>query len=1375
VSSDKSRGELFTFYRKEDLQRDGKSIFNRLIIILRKNECHMSKHAIKPADLLHPDRAKLHSQFISAILCAMRSVVEQNANLIAVGPSTFLFRVPSQQQRESMSELGDTWRLLDLKAQLLPNGQVLVISVQHTLSMFKRLANQFKNEGKEPSITKPSKVLLALSGQYARYTGGHIGKLPYPSEVAFQETNPADRPREAMLQKHRQKIWKSLVKRWLAEQNFGLETGGDDWIEVEVPLSEVENENPTSLDGFILAGKIIWKPIFWPTSFCFMNTMDDLVSEGAELPSQSFGDPLKFVEDWLASSTDRETALKKIQQEREKPKKLDRVEDMDISHNNNIHVDAGQSFRRVTSLDGQGLTTIYPTPPDGPLSHVTPGVVSVDGHATTPGDGTLPAQVDRTVGEVQMIDATGGHVAIGSGLYDEDLFDDVPGRKFCEAEMSDEPNWDFFDEPDADMMEPPDQMDLDIPENAPAAATEDRSPRRRKSEHSDDESAEIPDENETIIEPLESNEIHGSEAMACAENAAAETLEPGAKHPDIALTQTPITSSPPLNPIEVREKIFPKRAYESLDSLHQSSVTGSHRRSLLGSQFDSNAFQPQLKVADNRYIADGLFWFESKEGREISTANPTEEHHNVPRVGIPKKEQNSGVPGVDAGSESPSTSSSAEDSDFDSSEFFSESNKDGSPNEINEYGLEPFAVSPEPEDDTLDSDTEIKIRKEAAKVLELLHPEIREQPFSRNYQPLQRLSNLSLPIGPDNLSTVAQVMVDQISQSFFHHKEPEISISGTEASYQDISGQLQSIYGGATELNLSKFAEIATIKEGAAEGSELAECPPPFIRVSRADFSVDALPTIQPFWETLALQPVSGRKNMTAICIHPVGTHVEERSSTFLQRISQIYSNCNLGTHHTGNIPGMTRNSLIEWEIRQSPGMHGLLGLCEKLGSSLLNLSTSTENVIIYVVNPFKDRDSFADICIAFVALFSKYAKVGGKSKRHELILQIVPMSFIVSPDMILIPSQAEYLGLALEVYNRCPPTTSAQGIAESGAAVTLAEPVPNTIKFSLTSDVTSPLSKDGEILHLAYSQSMDFRWMTACWSDNLGKIALTMTYCLRKKGSSISRPRSDVLKEMWEISADIMTRICGKWQLFVAHEGPIAPEEINEWSFLASQSASTGSVSRCILTVFTFDEHSPIQFSTSAQQTKPQLPIAATTAGKYGTPASTPSAAAMTSSPEQLTASTPMPFTPTASGLITAPTPPDHTSQAQIYGFDISTDPDATLTDPTDESWSLVLPFGLNNSDSSLDNRPSLLSGFLLRRRGPLDSDGLLSLGVNLVQTSGEMTKAGQKALLKELLVQWRGLYLLAKTKNLARPASVLPWHVQTAITGCRAVASVL
>jgi mediator of RNA polymerase II transcription subunit 13, fungi type len=1325
----------------------------------------------------------LYRLFMSAILCMAKSVLRHDESLISLGPNTFLVRTQLDitQENEGTSEMADSWRLAMINTQLLSDGQTLAFITQNVPAAFKRVSTISSRDGMSPRIEKPSKVLLAVSGQYARYNGGYTGSLLISTD-ALDDENSAEL-KESSVKKAKQWIWQTAVTEWLAQHEISnLNIEAESWIEVELPLCAVDKDEPQSPEGSERTAHFVWKPILWPASLCFVNTGDDREEIRPRSLLQTLDDPLRFVQDWATSAADRESALKTEEEEAtETPMQTERIDHLDGTHNN-IHFDASQYFRRVTSLDGQAAAAIYPTPPDGMLSHVTPGVFPGDGIAATPGEGTTTA--GQVALDMEMVDPAGVGEAIGSGLYDEDLFDDVPGEKFGEAEMADEPNWDFFDEPDVDMMQEAEEVDFEVPEKV-----------TQHSISNLDHTADLRNTTLDVVDPSRPDIAHTNE-METQDSHGLPVPQEDFRSSDGSMKVEAFSevakaraASPPLSPADVRKKLFPNMAGNVPGPLQQKDADALHRRSLLDDRLQKNDFQPDLRIADDRYSASGLFWFDPEGANEGPKTKVEGIQTGIPVMGLPRKKPAVSTQRDADEPEPPSPSSSSpEDTDFDSSEFFSDHEKNPSPGKRDGYLGESIPASPEAVEDALDADTESKFREEVGRLLDILRPEINEQDVSSSHRSLRKPSVPTLPVTREDFLTVAQVLVDQVSQGFFDFGFHSPSTTESLSRHEEIFGQIKSVYKDATELGLHKLAEVCVGPEISDEDKQLVEIPSPFIRIARGETELDALPTIQPFWETLGLQPVSGKKNIAALCIYPSATHVQEGSVAFLQRLSDIYATCNLGSHTTSNLSEVTGTGLFGWEIRRENPMLELLEICERLGTSLNSLGSSAENVMIYVVNPFPDRSAVADICGAFVSLYTKYAKVCGNIKRYELNLQIIPLSFIASADTVVVPSQGEYLALAFEIYNRCPPTDSSVTIAASGAAVTLAPPTHTEIAFSRTPDATSPLSKGGESLHLAYTQSIDKRWITACWTDKLGNVALTMTYCLRQKGSSMFRPRSDVIKEMWETSFDIMSKTRGQWRLFIARDGPIEPDEINEWTFLSNQTSSSTNTSQCILTLLTFNITPSIQFfppSLPPPQSK-QLPPTSTTA-KYGTPVSTPQAI-IASSPEQpyYTASTPLPPT---SGLLTAPTPPDQSSTSpshQPHAFpsnpDTTTDPDATLLDPTDDCWSLTLNFGLNNSHSPLEARPALLSGFLLKRRGPMDSDGVVALGVNLIHTSTSAPtdagsgKAGHKDVLRDIIAEWRGLYNLSKTKGLATPREgVLPWHVRTAVRGCEAVADVL
>lgn len=135
-----------------------------------------------------------------------------------------------------------------------------------------------------------------------------------------------------------------------------------------------------------------------------------------------------------------------------------------------------------------------------------------------------------------------------------------------------------------------------------------------------------------------------------------------------------------------------------------------------------------------------------------------------------------------------------------------------------------------------------------------------------------------------------------------------------------------------------------------------------------------------------------------------------------------------------------------------------------------------------------------------------------------------------------------------------------------------------------------------------------------------------------------------------------------------------------------------------------------------------------------------------------------------------TAPTPPPSSAeQAQTPGaqFIDSTDSETVLVDKSDETWAVTLSHRLNISPSLTSYHPALASGYLVRRRGGTsDTDGLASLGVNLLFTHARIPT---EMLLKDILRMYRDLTTLARTRGMihAQGDAPLPWHISTAVKG--------
>ena len=131
-----------------------------------------------------------------------------------------------------------------------------------------------------------------------------------------------------------------------------------------------------------------------------------------------------------------------------------------------------------------------------------------------------------------------------------------------------------------------------------------------------------------------------------------------------------------------------------------------------------------------------------------------------------------------------------------------------------------------------------------------------------------------------------------------------------------------------------------------------------------------------------------------------------------------------------------------------------------------------------------------------------------------------------------------------------------------------------------------------------------------------------------------------------------------------------------------------------------------------------------------------------------------------TPGGAVQANTPPSHTS----FG---DADAEARLVDITDESWGVVMNRSVNDVCVPSEFCPALASGFLLKRAGPRDEDGVVRMGVNIIH--------GQKPhrpLLRTVLTMYRHLGLLARIRGIVDPLyGVAPNHVAAARNAQEAV----
>ncbi|PWY70978.1 hypothetical protein BO70DRAFT_365287 [Aspergillus heteromorphus CBS 117.55] len=1324
--------------------------------------------------------ATIYASFISAISGAVSLQLIRQRNAIPLGSRTLFTAVERDSYENSRVVKNDPISapsLTTLQIQLTSVGKLTVALQTVSQAGLMRLRTPDDDPARVHETPPGTDLWLSPSGSIARLVTTNPPRTnapsPYPpSAGSLGNEKPGVTNR---------KQWKVNVLWWLA--NFGLPVDDieeDAWVEVEVwePFysrlaGEVLRPNDEGSSTLPL------KRILWPANYCFKRTKSASSDSFGQMESVCpvVGDPLDFAEKWRVTEKPNFTnASPKPPSVHPEPP----ASDQDAASPDIISLSEGfDSLSRASQYpELQTASLVYPTPPDGAATAGLVPTLSSDAFAEDLDHGSTfmqpsrqahyaqPPGKDRVENGLEMDFGPSAGLMVGSGLYDtnedDDLFGDINERDFGSKGITDA-DFSFFDDPDFDhggrvdqadpVHETPAFMDTDEP-CMPPAVTDPTSPDQTPALHID-----FP-----RLSPI--NETP--------------EVQPETTAPDHRASPPPgddnvVAISPPLSPVEVKKILFPEPQ------------VGSQSMKMPG-YYNAVAFKHNMSIWDQKYRADGKFGFTVRGMDAPKIANAAT--GDIPTIGLPRRSgkiKTGGVLREPDGHQSP-TSGAVEQLSSDSESSSSASGE--SDESDSEVGFSPATFSTRKRKRTRsNSGTSLALSQEKAPLgadqdTPTHRPE--DSVFLGNF--LSTFSDWSMAgffslaqnqVSPvllrrDIQVQIAQLLVDQITQSSLDHKfDDTLGLSDCD----DEAYTVQPPLGDPTSvdrmdrLDLNGFISLqdanlippptsnganarqSSQRRDTSKGTIL-KIPPPHLRVRRGKDFLETLPPAISFWETFGLEPAHGQKDIFAYCIHP--QFAAEAADAFLERLGLVYSGCNLGTHSRGDRSNFFDRGLGSWDVslsaesRYSEVMKSLKAICEELGTAFLRSPSSKDsNLVIYIINPFTHAAASVDICSAFWFLFQKYVADADRQQAqqlNELVLQILPIDFIMSAESLVVPPQAEYLNLALEVYSRCPPKSSQPSLVNCAPPVLLAEHLPKAIGFRLSSEGSSPL-QEGRCLHVACSRSLDQRWISVAWSDSTGALQRNMSYCLRFRNSLATRTLLEVRGEIWKATKDIMERIQARWRVIIVNTDPVDQEEVDTWSTFADQygKAKSTTVDLVVLSVNT---------SPDLLLEPPFLPIPTNLFNGHpsSTPVATPNLAASISSPDQLgNAPTPPGGGGAAAG---ASTPTDALPEVES---------ESQLTDICDETWGVVLSHRLNSSLHQTEYRPALASGYLLRRKGSTDGDGLYTMNINIIYT--RRPPSSYDTLLREILGMHRDLATLARARGTRTVQNgTLPWHIATA-----------
>ncbi|KAJ5595194.1 Mediator complex subunit Med13 [Penicillium hispanicum] len=1290
--------------------------------------------------------AAIYASFISAVTGAISLHLVRNHGALPLGSRTLFTAVENVGYESPRIDNGSPFSrpcLTTVNVQLITPG-ILTISLQ-TISQsgIIQLCKQSDDMANMFRVQSGTDIWLCPNGTVARLVTANI-ESPAAS-------SPGNATPGYTTMKRRQ--WKLDVAQWL--MNFGLHIESIDeepWVEIEVwePFfarlaGDARRQGDESQSAFSL------KRMLWPARFCFKRTDPSIRSSWPQSPLE---DPLEFAEKWLSNADSL-----KLNPPIENVPRLEEIQHKDHEMTS-PRADSMENFESLSRMaqypDLQTTNLVYPTPPDGAAAIGMSNVNTSDAYADEH-DFVSPAAAPDTTNLINA--GPSSNQAVGTGRYDasddDDLFGEMNDRDFGSKGITDA-DFSFFDDPGLEHENIDASMDIldDTPQpaleitNADGLTTQDQA--LQIDSHLEPSMIAAIDRPEVHEPQIEQQNLVLADAPMGSEGSPQAPPEPASR---------PI--SPPLSPVKIKRILFPTLETDDRQDSKEDPIKQGH--------YHPVAFEKRLGDWNQKYGSAGKFFFASGSAPDALESTPD----SIPTVGLPHRGrsrngaiharslgQNASSPGLerDTRSFSASTTDSSDESDEVSSEDPSIA-----------VALPTLKRKRVPSDSDIQStaspakssavpDGNLGLKVENCTFLGNFLANFSDWTFTGYFSALQ-IQQLPVLLRPEDQVPIAQILVDQITQSSLDHQlGGRIGLFGLENEIMPLRTDLENtkFLGEVAKLDLKAYASLhedvnlASSQQQQPQNSgkgAIHRLAAPHLRIRRGKEYLEGLPPAVSFWETFGLGPAHGSKDISAYCIYPPAA--AEAAEGFLSRFGLLYQSCNFGTHSRGESSPAYQQGLREWASDSSDYasmMHSLRKLCKELGFYLSQSPSSLDNRVVYIINPFPHAAALADICVAFWQLFQQLVADTNRRQARQIddvVLQIVPMNFIISEDSMVIPAQTDYLNLALEVYNRCCPRDADSSPLLSAAAVLLVESLPKTIHFRLAADQGSPL-QDGRSLHIACSKSLDQRWLSVAWSDGTGSIQTSMSYCLRYRNGGSTRMVSEVRGEIWSTTKHIMDKLQARWRVVLVHTEAVDADEVEAWTNFAEQQnkCRAGAMELTILTVSTVPE-------LTLEPSVTPMTTSVLNAPFSSTPVSTPNPSVNIASPEQSGNAA----TPSAAYNALTPTEPS-----------LEPDSDVVLADVCDESWAIVLSHRLNISPHITDFRPALVSGYLLRRKGTTDGDGVFSMTVNLVYS--QRPSQSHEGILKDILGMYRDLASLARARGMRSvQGNTLPGHIATAL----------
>ncbi|MCJ1405503.1 mediator of RNA polymerase II transcription subunit 13 [Xylographa trunciseda] len=1282
------------------------------------------------------DNIFIYKKIIQAISMSILYFLAGTDYYVPLSSNAFL--VPKRVEEHILShsaeyqDTSDLFNTFCLEVQWLSCGTLVIYSYPDPSMLWHNLAEVHSTQ----TSFQDSELKLAPFGTSATQHYQGLGE----DELMEQSEEATESGEESRLQGLKPSILSLL-------EQHGLQLSDHcEWLRVNI-------RSPVSIPTDMRSDVFSSGTILWPAHLCFHEDYKSTTGKDSPVwlwPGLEKGatDPLKAAESWFLGKDEREKAIERRRIETEARLRTE-LQDNPLDEDDFLTT----GFQTIDRhIDIQGANGIYPTPPDGfqaqPLGRALDRgpYDQANFHDDSEMLDLVEGQTDvleRNDQQSGLETETGMSLGTYGDIEDDDLFGDMDSAMFTAKGIT-EDDFDFFDEPE--------ELNRHVHSTFPA----DPMVKRELAASSSAEEALIAKPSTSIHVDMILDEAQSTseyKAVLIAQPTQANNVKNA--EPEIDRNQ----SSPQLSPQSIEDILEHHAMPVPFCNIDPSSNTTFRREQTSEDQLSIFGNIPLWETSrnlDQKYKDRGRFSIDAGKRKGDFHREQGRVEKSIPLLGqFTQHSDEEFESDQDYGTNEARTPNSS--TAYDVHEAITDIGK----NQVPQTPLSPI------------DNKDINTNSETLPVVPQMSPGMNELPTNSSLQ--SSLAELPQQVyrGHDaKFIQIAQILADQLlayakaddHDEFFPDLGATVACHGVpfEDPLRDILGGLFShdeictleACAGLSEVPRGTCLIPKTVprpvqrKQDSVRGPhDVPSCPSisslisPNLRVARGDTLMDISSTALQFWEELGLSPCMGSKDVTAFCVYPQTEMVQRGSASFMKLVSSTFQSLRLGAYSCGSkmldeFPeGLVPVSLNAHDIEGA--MQEIDAVCEYLGEKLSQLGIAGETIVIYMVNPFCTLHSLPRLCESFLRCFERYvssANVAPQVQSADLVLKLLPISWVASTTTIALSSPKEYIRLVKDIYDRCPAKHLERNLSPyaSASLVQIAEDIPKTLYFSLTPDPTKCLTQENEAVHVGYSWGSDSQWLCSSVTDNFGRLQWNASYSL---GDNVHDPwpvLSLVVQDIWKGLIEMIGQRNQHFSVYVAKDTPIDQREIDAW-LLQHALPENPSMTLTIL----FIETCPPIYHSISKIFPSSLDGGAS---HIATPESTPLANSLT--PENLA----------SPGFVGGP--------GGRVADQLDTDSNLRLLNIMDQTWAVSFCRALYTRSNEAVAKHYLGSGYLTKRAGEKDEYGWVMMGVHVVHA-----EKWTEPHMKDLLGMYGSLGMIAKARGVENEiTSVIPWHIAVA-----------